>query len=280
MTLPRVIIFVAPIVLILVSSIALTGHEGAITGLGKAPSAKLFLGQCATALPYVVAGLIAVLYLFAAAGTGSIRVSARGVATGTMVVVAIAIVKETTRLARFSDRIPLGQSIWNYLDPATMIGAAIVALGCAFALRVSFEGNAAFASVAPRRIRGKRAVHGDADSDRARPLAARLFPETGGIVVGEAYRVDRDSVSTTIFRANDPASWGTGGRASLLCFDGSFGSSHGIVFAGSGGYKTTSVTIPTALKWGSTLVALDPSKRSGADSHQTARSRRAQGPCS
>ncbi|NTI45956.1 type IV secretory system conjugative DNA transfer family protein, partial [Rhizobium rhizogenes] len=35
--------------------------------------------------------------------------------------------------------------------------------------------------------------------------------------------------------------------------------SHGIVFAGSGGFKTTSVTIPTALKWGGGLVVLDPS---------------------
>lgn len=30
-------------------------------------------------------------------------------------------------------------------------------------------------------------------------------------------------------------------------------------FAGSGGFKTTSVTIPTALKWGGGLVVLDPS---------------------
>ncbi|WP_198647825.1 type IV secretory system conjugative DNA transfer family protein, partial [Agrobacterium pusense] len=30
-------------------------------------------------------------------------------------------------------------------------------------------------------------------------------------------------------------------------------------FAGSGGFKTTSVTVPTALKWGGSLVVLDPS---------------------
>ncbi|MGO7418432.1 type IV secretory system conjugative DNA transfer family protein, partial [Rhizobium ruizarguesonis] len=34
---------------------------------------------------------------------------------------------------------------------------------------------------------------------------------------------------------------------------------HPFVFAGSGGFKKTSVTIPTALKWGGTLVLLDPS---------------------
>ncbi len=89
--------------------------------------------------------------------------------------------------------------------------------------------------------------------------AAKLFPEPGGIVIGERYRVDRDSVAAMPFRADDQKSWGAGGRAPLLCFDGSFGSSHGIVFAGSGGFKTTSVTIPTALKWGGGLVVLDPS---------------------
>ena len=62
------------------------------------------------------------------------------------------------------------------------------------------------------------------------------------------------------FRADRPETWGTGGKSPLLCFDGSFGRpSHGIVFAGSGGFKTTSVTIPTALKWGGSLVVLDPS---------------------
>jgi type IV secretion system protein VirD4 len=83
--------------------------------------------------------------------------------------------------------------------------------------------------------------------------------EDGGIVVGEAYRVDKDSVASHTFRADDKQSWGAGGKSPLLCFDASFGSTHGLVFAGSGGFKTTSVTIPTALKWGGGLVALDPS---------------------
>ena len=83
--------------------------------------------------------------------------------------------------------------------------------------------------------------------------------DAGGIVIGERYRVDRDSVAGIAFRADSRDSWGSGGRSQLLCFDGSFGSSHGIVFAGSGGFKTTSVTIPSALKWGGGLVVLDPS---------------------
>ena len=91
------------------------------------------------------------------------------------------------------------------------------------------------------------------------PEAGKLFAEDGGIVIGERYRVDRDSTAALSFRADKPETWGAGGKSPLLCFDGSFGSSHGIVFAGSGGFKTTSVTIPTALKWGGTLIVLDPS---------------------
>ncbi|EJT01621.1 conjugal transfer coupling protein TraG (plasmid) [Rhizobium sp. CCGE 510] len=87
-----------------------------------------------------------------------------------------------------------------------------------------------------------------------------MFPETGGVVIGERYRVDRDSTASQPFRAGSAETWGAGGKSPLLCFDGSFGSSHGIVFAGSGGFKTTSVTIPTALTWGAALVVLDPSK--------------------
>ncbi|WP_287162077.1 type IV secretory system conjugative DNA transfer family protein, partial [Mesorhizobium sp.] len=73
------------------------------------------------------------------------------------------------------------------------------------------------------------------------------------------YRVDHDHIAGLAFRPDSRETWGAGGRSPLLCFDGSFGSSHGIVFAGSGGFKTTSVTIPTALKWGGGLIVLDPS---------------------
>jgi type IV secretion system protein VirD4 len=101
-------------------------------------------------------------------------------------------------------------------------------------------------------MRGKRAIHGEADWMTMKEAGA-LFGAGPGIVIGERYRVDRDSVAAAPFRANDQVSWGEGGRSPLLCFDGSFGSSHGIAFAGSGGFKTTSVTIPTALNWGGTL---------------------------
>ncbi|KQS95461.1 Ti-type conjugative transfer system protein TraG [Rhizobium sp. Leaf386] len=258
MTARRVVLFLTPIVLIAGSCIALSGHEAWIADFGKTAAARLFLGRVGIALPYVAAGAVAVMYLFAAAGAVTIRTVALGVVVGTGIVVTIAIVHEAIRLTAFSGQLAPTQSVWIYLDPATMIGSAIATLCGLFGLRVALQGNAAFGSTAPKRNKGRRAVHGDSDW-MSSTVAARLFPATGGIVVGEAYRVDRDSPSTVAFRADDATTWGAGGRTPLLCFDGSFGSSHGIVFAGSGGFKTTSVTIPTALKWGGTLVALDPS---------------------
>ncbi len=258
MTPHRAVLFLAPIISTVGICVALTGHEVWIADFGKTAAARLFLGRVGIGLPYVAAGAAAVIFLFAAAGAVLIRTVALGVVTGTGMVVTITIACELIRLSGLSGHIVPGESVWNYLDPATSVGTAIVTLSGLFGIRVALKGNAAFASATPRRIKGKRAVHGDSDWMTSAG-AARLFPATGGIVVGEAYRVDSDSVSMVAFRADDTTTWGVGGRAPLLCFNGSFGSSHGMVFAGSGGYKTTSVTIPTALKWRGTLVALDPS---------------------
>ncbi|WP_151343583.1 Ti-type conjugative transfer system protein TraG [Rhizobium leguminosarum] len=119
-----------------------------------------------------------------------------------------------------------------------------------------FEGVSVFQAKDPG---GAPANQKEPRADKSEAEAAKLFPDAGGIVIGERYRVDKDNVGSQAFRADSAETWGAGGKSPLLCFDGSFGSSHGIVFAGSGGFKTTSVTIPTALKWGSTLIVLDPS---------------------
>ena len=76
--------------------------------------------------------------------------------------------------------------------------------------------------------------------------AMTLFPalsnpdSRGGVVIGEAYRVDQDSVSSNAFNPRDRATWGKGGKAPLLVFDLGWGGTHGLVFAGSGSYKTVS----------------------------------------
>jgi type IV secretion system protein VirD4 len=249
---------VAPGVLMLGALLGLSGMEQWTASFGTTPDARVMFGQVGLALPYVVAAGIGVMFLFGARGAVSIRTMGAGVLFGTFAVVATAIAREAMRLSGFADSVPAGASIMNYVDPATSIGATLAAVAGVFALRVAIRGDAAFASAAPRRIHGRRSIHGDAEW-MALKDARRLFPEAGGIVVGEAYRVDKDTVAEHGFRADERETWGAGGKSPLLCFDSSFGSTHGLVFAGSGGFKTTSVTIPTALKWGAGLVALDPS---------------------
>jgi type IV secretion system protein VirD4 len=258
MTANRTLLALVPTIIMLVTMVLTSGMEHRLAALGTNPQAKLMLGRAGLALPYIAAAAIGVIALFAVNGSANIKTAGASVLAGNAVTVVIAIVREIVRLAGIAGNVPAGQSVLAYADPATMAGAAAALFSGIFGLRVALKGNAAFAASGPRRIGGKRAVHGEADWMKL-PEAAKLFPEAGGIVIGERYRVDRDSVAAMPFRSDEPQSWGAGGTSPLLCFDGSFGSSHGIVFAGSGGFKTTSVTIPTALKFGGSLVVLDPS---------------------
>ncbi|MBO6727965.1 Ti-type conjugative transfer system protein TraG (plasmid) [Nitratireductor rhodophyticola] len=258
MTPTKLALLLAPVIIMTGACLALTGIEHWLAGFARAPDARLMLGRIGIALPYAAAGGTGVVFLFAARGAISIRLAGWGVVAGTLVVITIAAVREIGRLAAFAATVPPGTSIVEYIDPATLTGAVVAAVAGVFGLRVALRGNAAFASAAPRRVWGKRAIHGES-AWMTISAARRLFPEAGGIVVGEACRVDRQADGGRGFRADDRETWGAGGKSPLLCFDGSFGSSHGLVFAGSGGFKTTSVTVPTALKWGGGLVALDPS---------------------
>lgn len=125
-------------------------------------------------------------------------------------------------------------------------------LACAGAMRLSL--------VAPDPVRraSRKAAFGDADyMDMG--AATELFPHDGAIVVGEAYRVDRDAVRALRFDPRDRSTWGRGGRAALLTDDLSRGSGHTQFFAGSGGFKTTATSIPTCLTYAGPVVALDPS---------------------
>lgn len=254
----RIVLVFLPVAMMVATVFAMTGIETWLAGFGKSEAAKLALGRAGLAAPYMTAAAFALIFLFATAGSASIRAAGVGAAIGNTAVIMVACLREGVRLAELSSHLPAGRSALSYLDPSTMIGAGAALMSGCFAIRVAMVGNAAFARAAPKRIIGKRALHGEADWMKLAD-AEKLFPGSGGIVVGERYRVDRDSVAGVSFRADTSETWGAGGKSPLLCFDGSFGSSHGIVFAGSGGYKTTSVTIPTALKWGGSLIVLDPS---------------------
>ena len=254
----RIAIVILPAGMMVATVFAMSGMETWLSGFGKTEASQLALGRSGVAAPYVAAAALGVIFLFGAAGSAKIRTAGVGAAIGNAAIILTACAQEGARLAALSSQVPTGKSALSYLDPSTMIGAAAALISGCFALRVAMVGNAAFARAAPKRIVGRRALHGEADWMKLSE-AEKLFPASAGIVVGERYRVDRDSVAGVSFSADSRETWGDGGKSPLLCFDGSFGSSHGIVFAGSGGYKTTSVTIPTALKWGGSLIVLDPS---------------------
>lgn len=96
--------------------------------------------------------------------------------------------------------------------------------------------------------------------------AMELFPgpdpRHGGIVVGEAYRVDQDSVAHIRFKPRDRGTWGRGGTAPLLIDPCNEGSGQSIVFAGTGEFKTTTA-VSTVLHWTGSSVILDPSQELG-----------------
>ncbi|MGN7714192.1 Ti-type conjugative transfer system protein TraG [Agrobacterium radiobacter] len=139
----------------------------------------------------------------------------------------------------------------SFVDMIAVIGAAAGFMAAAVAARIS--------SVVPEQVtRARRGTFGDADW-LPMSAAARLFPDDGEIVIGERYRVDKELVHELPFDPNDPATWGRGGKAPLLTYAQDFDSTHMLFFAGSGGFKTTSNVVPTALRYTGPLICLDPS---------------------
>ena len=160
--------------------------------------------------------------------------------------------REYNRLAPFVES---GTVTWDqalsYLDGFAVAGAIVGFLIVAVAARISV--------VVPDPVtRAKRATFGDADW-LPMSAAARLFPSDGEIVIGERYRVDREIVHELPFDPTNRSTWGQGGRAPLLTYKQDFDSTHMLFFAGSGGFKTTSNVIPTALRYSGPLICLDPS---------------------
>lgn len=139
----------------------------------------------------------------------------------------------------------------SYLDAFAVAGAIV-----GFGLVATSARLSVVVSDPIKRIR--RGVFGDADW-LPMAAAAKLFPADGEIVVGERYRVDRELVHDLSFDPNNLPTWGQGGKAPLLTYRQDFDSTHMLFFAGSGGFKTTSNVIPTALRYRGPLICLDPS---------------------
>ena len=157
--------------------------------------------------------------------------------------------------ARLAPSVERGLISWDtalsYLDMVVVIGAL-----CGF---MAVAASARVAIVVPAQVkRARRAAFGDADW-LSMSAAGKLFPSDGEIVVGERYRVDKQIVHELPFDPDDRATWGQGGKAPLLTYRQDFDSTHMLFFAGSGGYKTTSNVVPTALRYTGPLICLDPS---------------------
>jgi type IV secretion system protein VirD4 len=156
---------------------------------------------------------------------------------------------------RLVPSVEIGVLTWgralSFVDMIAVVGTAMGFVVVAVAARIS--------SIVPERVpRARRGTFGDADW-LSMSAAARLFPDEGEIVIGERYRVDKELVHELPFDPNDPATWGRGGRAPLLTYAQDFDSTHMLFFAGSGGFKTTSNVVPTALRYRGPLICLDPS---------------------
>ncbi|MCA1409083.1 Ti-type conjugative transfer system protein TraG [Ensifer sp. IC3342] len=156
---------------------------------------------------------------------------------------------------RLAPSVESGAVSWDralsYLDKVAVICAVAGFMAVAAAARIS--------TVVPEPVkRAKHGTFGDADW-LSMSVAARLFPDDGEIVIGERYRVDKELVRELPFDPNDRSTWGQGGKAPLLTYKQNFDSTHMLFFAGSGGYKTTSNVVPTALRYTGPLICLDPS---------------------
>jgi len=158
-------------------------------------------------------------------------------------------------------------AVINAFEPthgiAVLVGLAAAFVGFCVTTRAQPIGSRS----APSLLRGTSDNFGHAawlSMRDARKLFPGPDPAYGGIVVGEAYRVDDDPVAKRMrFSPRDKRSWGRGGTAPLLVDPCHAGSTHALVLAGSGGFKTTSVGVPTLLAWTGSAVVLDPSREIG-----------------
>jgi len=141
------------------------------------------------------------------------------------------------------------------LDPVFAVAFAAGAACLGVLVRLTLGGDEGFK-------RPRASVLGDARWMSMRE-AKSLFPPTGKVVVGEAYEPWKERRGSTDMVPSNPRTWGSGGKHQVLFYDFTWGSTHMLVFAGSGGFKTTSTVIPTARYYPGSMVILDPAREIG-----------------
>ena len=132
-------------------------------------------------------------------------------------------------LAHYSVTTVLG-AVNDDIRIAVVFGLVVPVIGLCFSSGRRPIGN----MQSPGRIRSHSDNHGHADWLPMKD-ALRLFsgpdPVFGGIIIGEAYRVDQDRVAKLAFDPADKRSWGKGGNAPLLVDPCRTGPTHALVVA-------------------------------------------------
>jgi type IV secretion system protein VirD4 len=155
-------------------------------------------------------------------------------------------------------------SEWLYLIVAAIIATAPGIAYVRFFL-LSPLGGLRLRPFSRRRAieRGDSDNHGHADY-MSLPMMRALFPSTpdrdiGGVVVGEADRVDLGPAARIQFDPDNRATWGNGGKAPLLIDPCKRGSTHSMVIGGGGTFKSTAL-ITSLLTWRKSIFVLDPAE--------------------
>ena len=170
---------------------------------------------------------------------------------------------------------------WQYRSETWRVMVPLIASGLVPSMPVLFVGVLAVRKMLKPRIgpklkpgsdgqpqpviRGGSDNHGHAEWMTIPDALRLLRPAPTGepyLVIGEGYRVDLDATAHVPFNPRQRATWGRGGTAPLLCDPCLDGPTHSIVFAGSGGLKT-SCAITRLLHWTGSAIVLDPSREIG-----------------
>ena len=128
----------------------------------------------------------------------------------------------------------------------------------------------ALAAPVPDSRKAKRSPRGELGNAKFMTLRqARLQFNEGGICLGEAYSPSKDKDLIGVrFNPAKKHTWGQGGKKPLLRSNAAEASGHGLIFVGSGGFKTTGFAVPTALEWDGPLICFDPSIEIGPLVHK------------
>jgi len=169
---------------------------------------------------------------------------------------------EIIRLAPYKKPQQSWDDLLKFFDPYVLGGILIALLFMFLFFQSAVKGSNRNTKGRQKAQRSQKAVFGDAEF-MSMSDAAALFPPGDGMVIGERYRPDQDTTAGPFFDPADTKTYGKGGKSPLLAFNGNFGSTHGLIFAGSGAYKTTGIVVPTALNWAGSMVVLDPSREIG-----------------